>query len=103
RSASYEPRADLHHAPGIPGRNQLGVRCVDVRELPVEHDVRRFWLDEVIDPGAAAAHLRLVQWNELEARNCAKHGERRIRQPLCVQQMTGRVVGDAYIDRPAAL
>src|SRR5262245_57456850 len=61
RARANESRSNLHHATRIPARDELGVRRRDVRQFPIEHAIRRLGLNEIVDPGAAAADVALGQ------------------------------------------
>ena len=89
-----QPRADLHEAARIAGGDELRGGGGDVLQLALEHDVGHVRLHEVVDAGASAADIALVERHQLELGNCPQHVERRSGDALRVQQMTGRVVRD---------
>ena len=92
-SVPDEPRADLHQAARVAGGDETRARCRDVRKFAIEHQVRRFRFDQVVNAGRAAALIRLVQRNELHAGNSGKYCKRRLGHPLRMLQMTWRIVG----------
>src|SRR5688500_19852022 len=51
-------RSDLQRTPRIPGGNQVGREGGDVPRFAGAELRRGLWLDQVVDPGAAAADLR---------------------------------------------
>jgi len=65
-------RGDLEQAAGIGADVEIGARGEHVSRLAVTERPRRVGLDEVVDPGAAAAQLLLGGLDELEARDRAQ-------------------------------
>src|SRR5690348_4525123 len=84
-----EARADLHQAPWIASGDECRARRVDVAQLRRQYGVRCLWLDEVVDPSRTAAVLGTRKGNELEFRNGAQNGERRIDDALRMKQVAG--------------
>src|SRR6266566_7826466 len=91
----------LHQTPWIASRDPRRVGRADVGELWREHRVRGIGLDEVVDAGAAAALVGIVERDELESRNCREDRQRRLRHTLRVLEMTRRVVSHANRKWPA--
>src|SRR5688572_12823301 len=60
-SIPHETGADLHVAPRIACRNKLSTRLGDVGELSRQNSIRRFGLDEIVDPGCPAALVGIPQ------------------------------------------
>src|SRR4029079_10584236 len=70
--------------------------CANVRELGLQHRVRRFGLDEIVDARAAATLIRVVEGNKLQAGNCRQYRERRFSHALRMLQVAGRIISDSY-------
>ena len=87
RSGAQKARPDLHHAAWIARRDDVGLRRARCSRASAQDDVRRVRLDEVVDPGAAAAHLALVERHELEPRNRAQ--ARRAAEPTRAARAAG--------------
>src|SRR6185503_4151240 len=79
-----EPRADLHHATGVAGGDDVGPRRQERLGLPREDGARELRLQERVDPRAAAAQLRLGVLHALEPGDRIEHRERRVCDALRV-------------------
>ena len=55
---------DLHEAARIAGRHPIGAGGRNVAELRREYRVGRRWLEEIVDPGGAAALFGVRERNE---------------------------------------
>ena len=64
-------------------------------ELGLEHGVGHGGLDQIVDPGRAAALVGIRERHELDSGDRGEDGGRRIGDALRVQEMTRRVIGDA--------
>src|SRR5687768_4599274 len=87
-------RSDLQRTPRIPGGNQVGREGGDVPRFAGAELRRGLWLDQVVDPGAAAADLRFGWREQLHARDRLKHGARLGANALAVRKVAGVVVHD---------
>ena len=65
-SAEHEASADLHHAAGVPGGDEVGLGVCDALELRRQYGVRRVGLDEIVNAGAAAALIGIFERYEIE-------------------------------------
>ena len=71
RLGPKQPGADLHHASWVSGRDDVGIRLLDVLELAVEDDIQRLRLYQIVNGRGALAHIALGKRNELELGNGA--------------------------------
>jgi len=90
-----EAGADLHQAARISRCNPLRFSGANVGQLRRENRVGRIWLNQIVDTRASAALIGVVQRNKLQTRNRRQHREWLLVDPLRVQQMARRIVGDA--------
>ena len=74
-------RGDLEQAAGVRAHVDVGLGREHVRRLPLAERPRRVGLDEVVDPGAAAADLLLGRLEQLDAgiERSSSRGSERIR------------------------
>jgi hypothetical protein len=92
-------RGDLEQAAGIGADVEIGARGEHVSRLAVTERPRRVGLDEVVDPGAAAAQLLLGGLDELEARDRAQQRAGLLAHALGVTEVAGLLEGDAPLER----
>src|SRR5437867_4057479 len=90
---------DLQRAARIRACQQIRVRGEDVQDLPCTDLVGAFRLDQVVDPGAAAALIAVGYLHELKLRDTAKELPRSRTNPLGMREVTGVVIGDARLHR----
>ena len=91
-----EAGADLHQAPGIARRHDLGHRSGrgELSDLGVQHGAGHRRLQHRVDARAAAALVGAGQQAEPEPGDGREHRERRRLHALRVLQVAGRVVRD---------
>ncbi len=80
---------ELHETAGVRARDGLRPGREDVGRLAVAELAGRVGLDDVVDPGGAAAQVLLRRLDYLEPRNPAQRRERRERQALRVPEVAG--------------
>src|SRR5712671_1742070 len=96
-----EAGADLHQTSGISGRHPRRAGRANVGELRSQHGVGRLRLDKIVDAGAPAALIRVVERNELETRDRGQNGKGSLSHALRVLEMAGRIIGDSNWERSA--
>src|SRR5262245_57598244 len=94
RPGADQPSSNLHVASGVARRDNYRTRRLDVVELRTQHTLRRFGLNQVVDPRAPTTSLRVHQWNEFHTWNGTEEFERRIRDALRVMKVTGSIARD---------
>lgn len=57
---------DLKGAAGVAADDDIGPRLLDPIDLPIEQLLSRFGMQQIVDPGAAAAEVGLFQLDEPE-------------------------------------
>src|SRR5919109_3841795 len=62
-SGAQHASADLHLTTWIPRGDEVGFRCLDVRELGLEYARRYLGLEQVVDAGGAATLVGVGQWH----------------------------------------
>ena len=90
-----EPGAQLHHAAGVPRRDDLRDGGAQPLELGSEHRPRHRRLHQREQPRAAAALLGVGDRQQPQHGDGAEDGEWRLGNALGVQQVARRIVGDA--------
>ena len=90
----------LHEAAGV--RARVGVRPgrEHVGRLPVAELARRLGLGDVVDPGRAAAEVLLGRLDDGEPGDPLEQRLPGGRQPLCVPEVAGVLVGDGELEWP---
>ncbi len=85
---------DLHEASGIAGGHDLDACLSNLDELSLQQILRQPTLGEPVDTGSTAAAIGSREPLDLQIGNARQKCERRLGDPLSVEQMTGRVVAD---------
>lgn len=85
----------LEEAAGVGGDDGRGVGVEEVGGLAIAEFVGRFGMEEVVDAGGTAAHGRLGDLGDLEARDRGEEGAGFEEDALGVPEVAGVVVGDA--------
>jgi hypothetical protein len=93
-------QAELQQAARVASGDHVGVHSRDMPHLAVENLGRQFGMEQVIDPGTAAAPVGFLHIEELQAGNSLEQAARFVLHPLSMQQMTRVVVGDAQGELP---
>src|SRR5256885_14825854 len=88
--------ADLHQTTWIPSRHPRRMRGANVRQLRSENCIRSIGLDQIVDTGAAAALIEIVERNELQTGNGGEQGLRRLVYAVRGDQITKAVVRDFH-------
>ena len=76
RAGPAKRRRHLEEAAGIAACVGVGPHVPHARRLAVAELSGRLGLDDVVDPGAAAAELLLARLEERELRDCPQRGAR---------------------------
>ena len=92
-------RGDLGDAADVTRRHDRRAGACDIRRLAVAQASRQLRLQDVVDPGRAAAEVALGDGPDLETR-LRQQGRRAGIDLLAVLQGTGGVVGDAELAGP---
>src|SRR2546428_4660070 len=87
-----DARAQLQQAPGVGGQDQVRLRLVDAPHLAFEQSLRHLVLRHVVDSGAAAAHVRFLELDQLEPRHGSQQGSRRLADALRVPEVAGVLI-----------
>ena len=87
--------------PGLAVATTSGCDGGDVCDLPLSQLPRRLRLNQVVDPGAAAAQVLFGERQQLDARNLLQQIARLLADALGVGEVAGVVVGDAQVQRVA--
>ncbi len=85
---------DLHDASGIAGGHDLNPRLSNLDELSLQQILRQPTLGEPVDTGTTAAAIGSREPLDLQIGNARQKCERRVGDPLSVEQMAGRVIAD---------
>ncbi len=91
----------LHQAAGVRGHQHLGAGGEDVGGLAVPELARGLGVEDVVDPGRAAAQLGLGDLPQLEAGDRAEQPPRLGAHALGVREVAGVVVGHGHLERVA--
>ena len=97
RSSTPEGLRDLHEASGVRARIRVGAGRQDVRCLPVAEVACCLRLDDVVDPGRTAADVLLGRLDDPQAGDPAEERQPGRREPLCMSQVAGVLVGDGQV------
>ena len=88
----------LQRAAGVRRCDDVGLRGLDMRRLPIAKVARRVRLDEVVDPGAAAADRLFRGLGEFEAGDRAQQLARLGLHLLGVEQVARVLEGDTELE-----
>ena len=100
RPRAASPRRSLEEAPRVAGRDDLRAGGGDPVELSGEELSRDLGLQQVVDPGGAAAEVGLGELDQPETGDRAEESPRRLPHALAVRQVTGLVVRHREVERP---
>ena len=85
--------AQLHHAAGVAGGNNVGLGRGDVFHFAFEDAARHLLVGDVVDAGSAAAEVGVGDGRQFQAGNLLQQVARLLANLLRVQQVAGVVVG----------
>ena len=98
-AGSTQRSRHLHEAAWVAARVGVRLGFQDTCGFPIAEVGSGLGLDDVVDPGAAAADLLLRRLDELESRDRAQELTRLGADSLCVREMTGVLERDAERQR----
>ena len=92
-SGAGKRRLQLQHASGISGNDGVGVQWSDELRLAIAKRSCSIRLDEVVDPGGAAADGRFRNLSKVQPRDVRKQSAGLGAHTLCMLQVAGIVIG----------
>ena len=98
-SAQNRSRPDLQDAAGVGRGDHVRSRGRDAVELPLEEAARHPGLRQVVGAGAAAAHIRFFELDEMDARDGGEQLPDLSTHPLPVREVTRVVHGNGAGER----